>query len=235
MGTPCVLMAIRDRLLCAALVEHVRALRAACEVVVRPDRAALATRIERLRPQVLIVDLDGSQSDARRSTVAGLRERLGDAMPGLIVLVHGLEDGVEAEARSLGADACLHAEHATREAIQANVRWLLAAAVRPQAQGPGGGTLRIARGACTATVRGSTVVLTPMQSEIVWRLASEAPGFVSPRDLLDGGQRLTPCEASALIQDHVWRLRRRLGPHANIIRTIRGRGYQLAIPAVLLP
>ena len=230
-----ILVAIRDRELADAVVGHVRASGDAWEVVSRHGSGGLASCVERLRPQVAVLDLMFCEPDPRVSAIAAMRANLAGDVPSLLVVARGMQGGLECDASALGADACLREEVLTRESLQANVRWLLTKRRRVVPSGHPGAAVLISRSACQVSVGPETFALTPPQLELLWALASRAPDVVPARELVTGHDRSPDEEVKQVVQRHVSRIRKRLGSHGGLIRTVRGRGYQFVATAALVP
>lgn len=229
-----VLVAVRDRELGDAVVGHIRAADEAWEVVARHGRQGLASHVQRLRPEAVVLDLVFGEPDVRMGALAALRANLAGDVPGILAVARGMQGGMQCNAAALGADACIREEVLTRESLQANVRWLLSLRRRSEPTLGRGASVLISRSACQVSIGSETFALTPPQLEVLWALASRAPDVVPARELVTGYGNATDDEVKQVVQRYVSRIRRRLGHHAGLIRTVRGRGYQFAATAALV-
>jgi DNA-binding response OmpR family regulator len=77
------------------------------------------------------------------------------------------------------------------------------------------------------TLAGATLELTERERSLLTHLALRRGQVVSRADILTRVWGLGFDPDSNLIEVHISRLRDKLGPHANLIETVRGRGYRL--------
>lgn len=94
------------------------------------------------------------------------------------------------------------------------------------------GPLGINPGTHTVTLEGHLLELTQMEFGILCALAQNPDKAMSGREILLVAQGIEydEFEAREIVRYHVHGLRRKLGPHADLIRTVRGIGYRLVIP-----
>jgi DNA-binding response OmpR family regulator len=82
------------------------------------------------------------------------------------------------------------------------------------------------------TLDGRPLELSPTEFDLVRFLVSQAPGVVSPAELVREvqGFECEPWEASDMIRYHVYRIRQKMkeqAGRADVIRTVRGVGYSI--------
>lgn len=207
--------------------------------VIHSGRTAL-DEIRRQHPPLVILDLmlpdlDGLEICRRLKWDAETR-----SIPILIVSAKGEEADIVA-GLELGADDYVTKPFSPK-VLMARMRTILRRKNNlGEIETTEGNSLRIAGGAITidldrheVTVDGETIDLTRMEFGILHFLAVR-PGFVRTRDQILAavhGERAVL--TSRTVDVHVTAIRRKLGQHGSIVRTVRGIGYRLeeaAVPA----
>lgn len=193
----------------------------------RGDRAP--ARVLEVCPDVVLLDLmlpglDGLEVFRRiRPTFAGR----------VIMLTARRTDVDQIVGLEMGAD-----DYVTKPV---DPRLLLArvnAVLRRAAANPGGvdylqlGTLVIDRAIRVVTVAGTAVPLTGAELDLLWHLATRAGQAVSRDELYAGLRGISYDGVDRGMDIHVARLRRKLrdaGADPDLIKSVRGTGYQLGI------
>jgi DNA-binding response OmpR family regulator len=88
------------------------------------------------------------------------------------------------------------------------------------------GWLSLDPGSYVAVVAGSRVELTAREFRLLWELARSAGRTLTRAELLRRVGEVDPAR-SRVVDVHVTRLRRKLGPAAGQLATVRGVGYRL--------
>jgi DNA-binding response OmpR family regulator len=198
---------------------------AGCDVAVAYDgpTALIVARSER-RPDLVVLDwmlpgLDGLEVCRR------LREEA--AVPIIMLTARSTEED-RLEGLDLGADDYVVKPFSPRE-LAARVRAVLRRAL-PEDDGPvRAGPLSIDPARHEVTADGRTVRVTPGEFRLLAVLA-HSPGRTFSRAALV--EQAFGDDSDALertIDVHVANLRRKLGHHANLIETVYGVGYRLAV------
>lgn len=78
----------------------------------------------------------------------------------------------------------------------------------------------------SASVNGRSLSLTRLEFDILAYLIRNPVRVISKEELLRRVVRTFVSAESSLIRVHISHLRRKLGPQANIIETVRGRGFR---------
>jgi DNA-binding response OmpR family regulator len=228
-GTRPVIMLIEDDpdlvTMCRAYLE-----RAAFSVRHAPDTRGGLSAIERDRVDLVVLDLglpDGNGLDLLRSLRHGGRSHL----PVIIVTGRG-EEADRVVGLELGADDYLVKPYSQRELV-ARIRAVLR---RVGAEAPAAtviylGGLMIDTGARVIRASGAPISLTPREYTLLEFLAT-TPGRVYSRDqlLAHVWDSSGDWQARATVDEHVYRLRRKLnaaGVSSPRITTVRGFGYRL--------
>jgi two-component system phosphate regulon response regulator PhoB len=197
--------------------------------VVRSGRE-LRTTIADAAPSLALVDL--ALPDQRGTEI--LRDLRADpacsTLP--IVLVSERADEIDrVVAFELGADDFVERSMSPRE-LALRVRAILGR-VRPPGGRPAAmdrgtvGPFEIDRATHTLRVDGVPVAVTPLELELMARLASRA-GRVETRESLVQHVWDRPIDSGSRVVDtSIKRLRRKLGVHGDWIETVRGVGYRL--------
>jgi two-component system phosphate regulon response regulator PhoB len=81
-----------------------------------------------------------------------------------------------------------------------------------------------------ARVNGEDVALTPIELRLITALAKRPGKVVTRADLLRGVWNASPAIDTRTVEAHVNRLRAKLGPLSDRLRTVRGVGYRLDLP-----
>ncbi len=89
------------------------------------------------------------------------------------------------------------------------------------------GPLHVHRGERRALLDGKPLELTAREYSLLLHLASRADRVVTRSELLSGVWSLRFDPESNVVEVHMSRLRDKLGKHAWMIETVRGRGYRL--------
>lgn len=88
------------------------------------------------------------------------------------------------------------------------------------------GPIEISFDEFTIRVDGHPIVLTYMEFDTLAYLMRNAPRVVSQEELFSSVAGSVYHAQSSLMRVHVSNLRRKLGRHGRLIRTVRGRGFQ---------
>ena len=91
------------------------------------------------------------------------------------------------------------------------------------------GTLELRSEALRGTVDGCNIDLTPYQFALLQALAARAGQVLSREQLLDLAKGATDEAFDRSIDVQISRIRKKLGPYADRLRTVRGVGYLFAV------
>ncbi|WP_341503673.1 response regulator transcription factor [Gallaecimonas sp. GXIMD4217] len=207
------------------------------EVRTEANGARAARRIVDERPRLVVLDVMLPDLDG-----LSICRQVRSDYPGPILMLTGLEDDIdEVAGLETGADDYI-AKPVRSRVLLARIRSLLRryemlASVSQQA--PGNADLHIQlkalaldKVARSATLHGRDLELTTAEFELLWLLASH-PNQVQDRDgICDHFKALGYDSTPRTIDLRVSHLRRKMGDDARgscLIKTIRGKGYVLAV------
>src|SRR5436190_10284698 len=200
------------------------------EVTVEGDGNAAATRFERLRPDLVILDLMLPGKDG----LALCREiRRGHQVPILILTARG-ENIDQVLGLEMGADDYV-VKPVEPRVLLARIEAILRRSSKP-VRGPGEPTVRAGRLAIdaakrAASIEGKEVDLTTGDFDILWLLASRQGTVVTRDEILRVVRGIAYDGLDRSIDARICRLRRKLqdaGGAESMIKTVRLRGYLFA-------
>lgn len=193
----------------------------------RGDRAP--AHVQEFCPDVILLDLMLPGLDGLE-----VFRRIRPTFPGRVIMLTARRTDVDQiVGLEMGAD-----DYVTKPV---DPRLLLArvnAVLRRAAVSPAGvdhlqlGALVIDRAIRTATVHGAAMVLTGAEFDLLWHLATRAGQPVSRDELYAGLRGISYDGVDRGMDIHVARLRRKLrdvGAEPDLIKSVRGTGYQLGI------
>lgn len=93
------------------------------------------------------------------------------------------------------------------------------------------GELTIDRDRRRATIAGHDLNLTRRECQLLTCLADHANRVVRRSDLMELVWMQPDDDTSNLVAVYIRRIRQKLGPHAAMVKTVRGTGYRLRAPA----
>ncbi|RSM54698.1 DNA-binding response regulator [Actinoplanes sp. ATCC 53533] len=192
-------------------------------VHVEHDGAAGLAAARRLRPVACVLDI--ALPSMEGTEICRRLRAEGDWTP--VVFLTARDDEVDRIlGLELGGDDYLTKPFSPRELV-ARVRALLRRAAGP----PDGGRVRtlgpllLDSGRHVVTVHGSPLTLTPTEFDLLAHLLGR-PGRVFTREeLLASVWGYASHAGTRTVDVHVAQVRAKLGPAANLIRTVRGVGY----------
>lgn len=198
------------------------------------DGAEAMAAIERERPDLVVLDLmlpRVSGTDVLRQ-IRG-RPELAD-LP-VVLLTARKEEQDRIEGLSLGADDYVAKPFSPRELVLRVGAVLRRVRQQPVAES-GGRFLRVGpvaldTGAAIARVDGQTLDLTPTEYRLLLVLLERRGRVQSRRQLLEAVWDTTADITTRTVDMHVQRLRRKLGPGADWLETVRGFGYRFRTDA----
>ncbi|QJR13472.1 response regulator transcription factor [Usitatibacter palustris] len=197
------------------------------EVFVEGDGAAVAERLERLRPDIVLLDLMLPNKDG----LTVCREiRRSDRTPILILTAKG-EDIDQVLGLEMGADDYVVKPVEPRvllARIEAILRRARTAAPEQRSARIAAGRLSIDAGRRTAAVDRKAVELTTGDFDILWLLASRQGNVVTRDEILRVVRGIDYDGLDRSIDARICRLRRKLadaGGAESMIKTVRLRGY----------
>ena len=197
------------------------------EVCIEGDGHAVAERLERLRPDIVILDLMLPGKDG----LTLCREiRRADRTPILILTAKG-EDIDQVLGLEMGADDYVVKPVEPRvllARIEAILRRARSSVTEPRAAKIAAGRLTIDSGRRTAAVDRKSVELTTGDFDILWLLASREGNVVTRDEILRVVRGIDYDGLDRSIDARICRLRRKLadaGGAESMIKTVRLRGY----------
>ncbi len=200
------------------------------EVHVEGDGLAVAGRIERLRPDLVILDIMLPGTDG----LAICRElRRTDRTPVLILTATG-EDIDQVLGLEMGADDYVVKPVEPRvllARIEAILRRVRPAAQAAQKSKLAAGRLEIDPARRSAAIEGTEIELTTGDFDILWLLASRQGSVVTRAEILRVVRGIDYDGLDRSIDARICRLRRKLheaGGAESMIKTVRLRGYLFA-------
>jgi len=200
------------------------------EVTIEADGLAAANRFERLRPDLVILDLMLPGKDG----LALCREiRRGHQVPILILTARG-ENIDQVLGLEMGADDYV-VKPVEPRVLLARIEAILRRAAKP-GKGPSEPTVRAGRlsidaGRRAASIEGREVDLTTGDFDILWLLASRQGTVVTRDEILRVVRGIAYDGLDRSIDARICRLRRKLqdaGGAESMIKTVRLRGYLFA-------
>ena len=200
------------------------------EVFIEGDGLAVAERFERLKPEVVILDLMLPGKDG----LAICRElRAGNRTPILMLTAKG--DSIDqVVGLEMGADDYVVKPVEPRvllARVEALLRRARSAPPEPREAKLTAGRLAIDGGKRAATIDGHAVELTTGDFDILWLLASRAGSVVTRDEILRVVRGIDYDGLDRSIDARICRLRRKLedaGGAESMIKTVRLRGYLFA-------
>ncbi len=150
---------------------------------------------------------------------------------GVLVVAQRLKPGEEHRVTLHGADLCLRLPPLNAELIRENVRGLLDHVHKRQGAMTRVGTLLLCPDRRRAWIGRRQLRLTPMQFDILHRLALRADDVLSHQELLGYGDAVPPESAERVIRVQIHRIRQEFDRERHLIQTVRGLGYRLRRPA----
>jgi DNA-binding response OmpR family regulator len=175
------------------------------------------------RPHVVVAVVDAALADMDGFAVIGEARRRGARTR---VLMLGATKSVKERVRGFesGADDFLSKPFVMDELL-ARVHALLRRTVGHRTIVCG--ELGVDRFAARATLAGQELQCTARELAVLVYLAEHKDGVVTRQELLEGIWGSSADGGSNAIDVHLFHLRRKLGKHAWMIQTIRGKGYRL--------
>jgi two-component system, OmpR family, response regulator CpxR len=186
-------------------------------------RRAREEHFDLLILDVMLPGLDGFE------TLRRLREQ--SQLPVLMLTARG-ERGERVHGLQLGADDYLPKPFDPEELL-ARVRAILRRVAISVASGPDAlqvGELRLLPGARDAYFRGEKLGLTAMECEVLEQLMRSFGRVVSRDQLCLHLYNRTATAFDRAVDSHISRIRRKIGEGREMIRSVRGTGYQLCYP-----
>lgn len=195
--------------------------------VERDGEAGLAAA-RRLRPVAIILDVGLPGMDGT-AVCRALRE-FGDWTP--VLFVTARDDEVDRVlGLELGADDYLTKPFSPRELVSRVKAVLRRTSGSTAAPVLVVGPVRLEPDTRRVVVAGVDIALTATEFELLAALLRR-PGHVLPREqLLSQVWGYTAAAGTRTVDVHVAQLRAKLGPGADVIRTVRGVGYASAVPS----
>ena len=200
------------------------------EVFIEGDGRAVGARVERLRPDIVVLDLMLPGKDG----LTVCREiRRSDATPILILTAKG-EDIDQVLGLEMGADDYVVKPVEPRvllARIEAILRRARPGVAEPREARIAAGRLAIDAGRRSAAIDGQAIELTTGDFDILWLLASRQGAVVTRDEILRAVRGIDYDGLDRSIDARICRLRRKLqdaGGAESMIKTIRLRGYLFA-------
>jgi len=193
------------------------------------DGAEALRAIERERPDLVILDLMLPGASGLEVLRELRRRSEWSALP-VILLTARKEEQDRVEGLSLGADDYVSKPFSPQELVLRVGAVLRRVQQQPPAEG-GGALLRVGpvtvdTGGSVARVDGHTLDLTPTEFRLLMSLIERRGRVQSRRQLLESAWDTTADITTRTVDMHVQRLRRKLGPAAGWLETVRGFGYR---------
>jgi two-component system response regulator RegX3 len=196
-----------------------------CEVGIAADgkeglRMALEEPWDLVVLDIMLPEIDGYSLCER------LR-REGRDMPVLMLTAKGDEDDI-VRGFEAGANDYVCKPFGVRE-LTARIDALLRRSARAESPSFMLGALEIDGERFEARALGVVYALTPREVRILWVLAQDKGRIVSRRTLLKDAWDMNNAEQleTRTVDVHIAKLRKKLGPHGDVIATVRGQGYRL--------
>jgi two-component system, OmpR family, phosphate regulon response regulator PhoB len=212
----------------AALVAYHLA-RESYRVRTATDGAEALRLIEQERPDLVVLDLM-LPSVSGFDVLRALRTRPDfEALP-IILLTARKEEKDRIEGLSLGADDYVAKPFSPQELVLRVAAVLRRARQQPVTQSGGRflrvGPVSVDMGATIARVEGQPLDLTPLEYRLLTTLMERRGRVQDRRQLLAAVWDTTANITTRTVDMHVQRLRRKLGPAADWLETVRGFGYR---------
>jgi two-component system, OmpR family, phosphate regulon response regulator PhoB len=227
------ILVVEDEADIAALVAYHLA-RESYRVRTVGDGAEALAAVERERPDLMVLDLmlpTVSGTDVLRELRS--RPELSD-LP-VVLLTARKEEQDRIEGLSLGADDYMSKPFSPRELVLRVGAVLRRVRQQPMSES-GGRFLRVGpvaldTGATVARVDGQPLDLTPTEYRLLMVLVERRGRVQSRRQLLEAVWDTRADITTRTVDMHVQRLRRKLGPGADWLETVRGFGYRFRAEA----
>lgn len=197
------------------------------EVEVARDGAAALQAIEENRPDLILLDLMMPRLTGQQ-VAERLKQAPGTSSIPIIMLTAKSEERDELQGLQLGADDYI-TKPFSMSVLLARVGAVLrragiGVAAKPLTVGP----LTIDEQIHSVTLDGETMKLTLTEFRLLSALIGASGRVLSRRALISSAMGPGVTVTERTIDVHVTSIRKKLGEHASMIRTIRGVGYRLS-------
>ncbi len=180
------------------------------------------------RPDLVILDLM-LPGFSGYEVLAEMRRRSESVELPVVVLSARRDEVDRVKGLELGADDYVTKPFSPRELVLrvgAVLRRAQAPAVAGAARVLSGGAVAVDMNAMTVTVDGLYLELTPTEYKLLITLMERRGRVQSRKQLLETAWEINAHIETRTVDMHIQRLRGKLGPHGDLIETVRGFGYR---------
>ena len=180
--------------------------------------------VKRTDPDLVVLDIGLPGGVPGTSVCQQLRAEPKTSRVGIVALTGNVDDESERAMFAAGADDYIKKQNFKPDILVSRVRAVLRRLHPAPAESMQVGALSIDPARRIALLDGTPLSLTPTEFDILLRLVSNPDRALSRNELLDRG---TPTSVDRTVNVHVMAIRRKLGEHAWIVKTVYGHGYRL--------
>lgn len=207
------------RAMVSDVLEH-----AGFEVYGAADGLSGVALVKRVEPDLVVLDIGLPGGVPGTSVCQQLRADPKTARVGIVALTGNVDDESERAMFAAGADDYIKKQNFKPDILVSRVRAVLRRLHPAPAEKMEVGPLAIDPARRIALLGGTALSLTPTEFDIVYRLVSNPDRALSRSELLDRG---APTSVDRTVNVHVMAIRRKLGSHAWLVKTVYGHGYRL--------
>ncbi len=198
------------------------------EVNAALDGTTALKLVDEWAPELIVLDLNlgGDVSGLDVCRYVRSHDHTRDVL--IVVLTGETGDALELTLFDAGADDFVRKQRFRAGLFRRRIEAVLRrAATEPREEKLELGPLVLDPARREATLGTTGLSLTPTEFDIVHTLVTNQDRIVSRRELLDRGSGVADPATSRAVDMHIKQIRKKLGPHSDMIGTVYGKGYRL--------